>query len=224
MAGYYSEKLSADRLRKCYEIASPRVRQYLQAEIDFVLDQIKPYNLILELGCGYGRAMLPILQSSKSTVGIDSSHSSLVMGREFTKGFPACHFSEMDAASLGFQDSVFDAVLCIQNGISAFKVDRIRLIEESLRVTRPGGMVLFSSYARKFWSDRLEWFEAQSYNGLLGEIDHEATGNGIIVCKDGFRANTISPEQFIELTSKLNIEPKITEVDESSLFCVISKH
>ena len=52
----------------------------------------------------------------------------------------------MDAAALGFRDRVFDVVVCIQNGISAFKVDRRALIAEAIRVTRPGGSVLFSSY------------------------------------------------------------------------------
>jgi len=31
---YYAKKLNAERLRRVYEIAGPRVCQYLQAEID----------------------------------------------------------------------------------------------------------------------------------------------------------------------------------------------
>ena len=37
MPGYYSEKLSAERLQKVYRVATPRVKQYLAAEIDYVL-------------------------------------------------------------------------------------------------------------------------------------------------------------------------------------------
>ncbi len=33
-AGYCSNHLSNERLRRCYELASPRVRRYLEAEID----------------------------------------------------------------------------------------------------------------------------------------------------------------------------------------------
>jgi cyclopropane fatty-acyl-phospholipid synthase-like methyltransferase len=53
--GYYAEKLSAKRLQRCYEIASPRVQQYLEAEIEHVIGHLKPTDTVLELGCGYGR-------------------------------------------------------------------------------------------------------------------------------------------------------------------------
>ncbi len=35
MNNYYSSKLSSSTLQKCYEVASTRVKQYLQAEIEF---------------------------------------------------------------------------------------------------------------------------------------------------------------------------------------------
>jgi 2-polyprenyl-6-hydroxyphenyl methylase/3-demethylubiquinone-9 3-methyltransferase len=127
----------------------------------------------------------------------------------------------MDAARLGFQDRAFDCVVCIQNGISAFHVDKQVLISESVRVTRPGGNVLFSSYSDKFWKHRLEWFERQSEAGLLGEIDYENTKDGVIVCKDGFTATTVRGEDFLSLTARLNASVRIVEVDESSLFCEI---
>jgi 2-polyprenyl-6-hydroxyphenyl methylase/3-demethylubiquinone-9 3-methyltransferase len=125
----------------------------------------------------------------------------------------------MDAACLGFRNQAFDVVACIQNGISAFKVDQRTLIAESIRVTRPGGKVLFSSYSEKFWDDRLEWFKLQAEHGLLGEIDWQATGNGVIVCKDGFRATTVGPGEFAALTAGFDAQCRSEEVDGSSLFC-----
>jgi hypothetical protein len=80
-------------------------------------------------------------------------------------------------------------------------------------------MVLFSSYSERFWEDRLEWFRIQSEKTLIGEIDDAATGNGVIVCKDGFKAGTVRPDDFIRLTSDLAVDPIITEVDNSSIFC-----
>ena len=52
MKEYYSEKLSANKLKRCYDIATPRIKQYLKAEIDFVLEQIHPSDKVIELGCG----------------------------------------------------------------------------------------------------------------------------------------------------------------------------
>ena len=222
MSGYYADRLSGEMLRKCYEIAPPRVQRYLEAELDFVMRRVRPDDLVLELGCGYGRIFERLACTAGIVVGVDTAHASLGLGRRLLEGLPNCHFVQMDAATLAFRDRVFDVVVCIQNGISAFGVDRRRLIEESLRITRRGGQVLFSSYSPRFWNDRLEWFRLQSEHGLLGEIDEQATGDGVIVCKDGFRAATVGPDEFLMLTAGLDVRRRIEEVDGSSLFCEIS--
>lgn len=220
MGGYYSEKLSAERLRLCYEVAPPRVKQYLEAEIEFVLKRIKPHHTVLELGCGYGRVLQRLVKKAKFVFGIDTSYESLILGRKIL-GERSCYLIRMNAARLAFKSQVFDAVICIQNGISAFKVNQKILINEAIRVARAGGTVLFSSYSDRFWEERLRWFRIQSELGLIGEIDEGATGNGVIVCKDGFKATTIGPDEFISLTSDLNARTVITEVDGSSIFCEI---
>ena len=130
-----------------------------------------------------------------------------------------CEFYTMDAIDLKFPNNYFDKVLCLQNGISAFKVNPIELIEESIRVTKKGGTILFSTYSEKFWKDRLEWFQIQSDQNLIGEIDYELTKNGIIICKDGFKAITYSEKELLELASNFNVQISIIEIDNSSLFC-----
>jgi SAM-dependent methyltransferase len=223
LSGYYKEKLSAERLRHVYDVAQPRVRRYLEAEIQFVLDRLSPRALVLELGCGYGRVLGRLAAKTNRVVGIDTSWESLLMARRTLRSYSTFRLLAMDAAHLGFCEGCFDLVACIQNGISAFNVDQERLIREALRVARPGGRVLFSSYSEKFWPERLNWFRIQADHGLLGEIDEEATGNGVIVCKDGFRATTVGPEDFLALAEKIAVDPKITEVDQSSIFCEIVK-
>jgi len=88
-----------------------------------------------------------------------------------------------------------------------------------VRVTRSGGRLLFSTYAARFWPHRLEWFEAQAAHGLVGEIDRAATRDGVIVCRDGFRAVTWDEAGFRRLVEPLGLAPGFVEVDGSSLFC-----
>jgi ubiquinone/menaquinone biosynthesis C-methylase UbiE len=222
MPDYYIDKLSAERLVRVYEIATPRVRRYLKAEIDHVVRKIRPGDIVLELGCGYGRILPRLAAKSGMVVGIDTSVASLKLGIEKLKGISNCHLVNMNATRLAFADNLFDAVVCIQNGISAFHVDPTDLIRESLRVVGSGGIVLFSSYSDKFWDARLEWFRLQSEAGLLGEIDPEKTGHGVIVCRDGFTATTVGPEEFLSFVEGIDTDARIVEVDGSSLFCEIN--
>lgn len=224
MTNYYSKKLSSENLKRVYEIATPRVQQYLNAELEHVIKKIHASDSVLELGCGYGRIFPSLLKKSKTVVGIDTSLSSLMLGKEMNSS-SNCFFAQMNADQLAFPNNTFDVVLAIQNGISAFHVDKKKLLRESLRVTKPNGVVLFSSYSEKFWKFRLEWFQLQSDAGLLGEIDFEKTCDGTIVCKDGFTATTVSAQSFHELTADIkNISVKTEEVDESSIFCEITKN
>ncbi len=222
MRGYYTERLSAELLQRCYEIAPPRVRQYLDAEIEHVLSHVRASDAVLELGCGYGRVLGRLSEGAATAIGIDTSRSSLRVARDLLAKRGNCRVLCMDAASLGFCDHAFDVVACVQNGISAFRVDQRALIAESIRVARPGGRVMCSSYAAEFWEPRLEWFRLQADHGVIGEIDWEATGAGVIVCKDGFRATTVDADGFERLTCDFNVQRQIRVVDRSSLFCELA--
>jgi SAM-dependent methyltransferase len=223
MSDYYENKLSAEGLRKCYEIAPPRIRQYLNAEATFVTRSIEGSSEVLELGCGYGRVLRPMALRVRSVVGCDTSQRSLRLAQKNMHPLRNVSLLRTDASCLPFRQEAFDAVFCIQNGICAFGADRQRLVEEAMRVTRTGGLLLFSSYSSKIWKDRLAWFREQSRAGLIGEIDEALTKNGTIVCKDGFRATTVRATEFTRLFLKAGTRPHVLEIDGSSLFCLARK-
>ncbi len=219
MTGDDSDKPAAERLKRSYEIVPPRVRQYLEAEIRHVLQTIKSGDSVLELGCGYGRVLARLKSKAGLLVGIDNSRASLSLARRTVGEAPNCHLVCTEAAQLALADNLFDAVVCLQNGISALHVDHRNLIAESLRVAKSGGILMFSTYSTKFWDQRLAWARLRSEAGLLGEIDWGKTGDGNIVCKDGTIGTAVSPEEFRELGIYFGITPRLVEVDESGLFC-----
>jgi 2-polyprenyl-6-hydroxyphenyl methylase/3-demethylubiquinone-9 3-methyltransferase len=210
-------------LQRCYEIASPRVHQYLEAEIQHVQGRLRSTDVVLELGCGYGRVAFRLAQNTRRVVGIDSSEESLKLAEQMAGSGSRCQYMHMDALELQFADSEFDAVVCVQNGICAFGVDQESLLREALRVVRSGGLALFSTYSDRFWPDRLAWFELQAAEELVGPIDYEASGAGTVVCTDGFRAGRLMPKEFESLCLRLGLECEIAEVDSSSMFCEITK-
>jgi 2-polyprenyl-6-hydroxyphenyl methylase/3-demethylubiquinone-9 3-methyltransferase len=218
---YYATTLAGARLERCYEIAPPRVQQYLREEARFVREHLTSPDSLLELGCGYGRLVEQLAGAVALVVGIDTSEESLRLARLRSRSNPACRFVRMDAARLAFWPQSFDVVVCAQNGVCAFQEDPAVLLAEALRVVRPGGRVLFSSYTEQFWAERLTWFQLQAAAGLVGPVDRQATRPGLIVCEDGLTIGTMTRADFQRVCEQLRVASTLTEVDGSSLFCEI---
>lgn len=220
---YYAQNLNAQKLYHVYETKYPRVRQYFESEISFVRNYLQGTERVLELGAGYGRIVKELAPSCKSIVGIDISKDNVDFGKEYLNDAPNAHLMVMDAHNLHFQE-LFDVVLCLQNGLSAMKVEPIEFVKKVMGLLLNGGRAFFSSYSAKFWDHRLAWFQEQSEKGLLGEIDIEKTKDGVIICKDGFRATTHSPEDMDRFGKASGFAYEVIEVDESSIFLIVTKN
>lgn len=83
MRNYYSGKLNAVRLLEVYQTGIERVRQYLQAEIDFVTAKLSGRERVLELGAGYGRIMREVSPFAARVLGLDISEDSVLFGKEY---------------------------------------------------------------------------------------------------------------------------------------------
>jgi len=222
---YYAKSLNAGRLYEVYQTKHPRVKDYFDAEIAFVQDGLCGTERVLELGAGYGRIMKELAPYCKSIEGIDISTDNVAFGADYLRDTPNARLFVMDAHQISHEafDAPFQAVLCLQNALSAMKVEPFSYTEKMLALLSPGGRAWISSYSAKFWPHRLTWFQEQAGKGLLGEIDLEQTKDGVIVGKDGFRAITHSPEQLEEIGRASGYPYEVREVDESSMFLVITK-
>lgn len=221
MDNYYAKNLNSKKLFQVYETQIPRVKQYLQAEIDFVKRNLSSTQSVLELGAGYGRIIRELAPYCGSIVGIDISVESVELGKEYLKDYSNASIVAMDVHRMKFPKP-FDVILCLQNGLSAMRADST-VIHKILDKVALGGTAYFSSYSTKFWDFRLKWFEEQASKGLLGEIDYTKTKNGVIICKGGFKATIYSPEDFEKIGEELGYPYKVQEVDESSLLLIVHK-
>lgn len=221
MDNYYNEKLNAQKLFQVYETQIPRIKQYLQKEIDFVKENLLKSERVLELGAGYGRIVKELATYCGSILGMDISKENVLLGKEYLKDTLNGSMVEMDVQQMEFSEA-FDVILCLQNGLSAMGVDTI-VLQKILETLEPEGRAYFSSYSAKFWNERVKWFEEQAFKGLLGELDYSKTKDGVIICKDGFKAMTHSPEDFQKIGEMSGYPYEVVEVDESSLFLIIYK-
>lgn len=221
MGNYYREALNGARLAEVYDTSIGRIRQFLDAEIAFVRSRLSPADTVLELGAGYGRIMRELAPHVAEITGIDIAEGSVAYGRDYLRGAPNARLEAGDAFAHGFR-SRFDAVLCLQNGISAIQGQREALVDGALAALKPGGRLFLSTYSARFWDTRLAWFEEQAAKGLLGPIDREATKDGVIRCKDGFCATTASEDELRAIGERAGRPYEIVEVDGSSLFLIMT--
>ena len=146
---YYSKKLFATKLKLAYEIASPRIQQYLDEEIKFVMSHIKSTDTVLEIGCGYGRVLARLAKKTQSVIGIDTAKTSLKHAKHFLANYNNITLYHQTARNILLRSDSIDVVVAIQNPISAFKIDPEVLVNEALKVTKKGGKILISSYSAK---------------------------------------------------------------------------
>ena len=219
MGNYYADKLNSQSLFKVYDTSIPRIAQYLAAEIDFVRQHLKPSDRVIEIAAGYGRIVRQLAPHCSKITGMDISAESVELAADYLKECPNAKMVEMDLHALHF-DEKFDVVLCLQNALSATRATP-ESIKNMVSLLAPGGTAFFSTYSAKFWDWRIKWFEEQAEKDCLGKLDYENTKDGVIVCVDGFRATTQTPEELDAIGKMIGLPYEVTEVDESSVFLIV---
>ena len=92
---YYSDHLSGQRLKQCYDLASERVLQHLAAETNFVKNYLQPGMRVLELGCGYGRALAELIPTNAKLFGLDIALANLQYCRTSLSQLDSCHLFQI---------------------------------------------------------------------------------------------------------------------------------
>lgn len=221
-AGYYEAKLNSEKLFQVYDTALPRLRQYFEAEIEFVRERIKSTDIVLEIAAGYGRIVRELAPYATRVLGTDISPASVALSKDYLNRHKNASVEFGDVHVMDFQED-FDVLLGLQNALSAVGGEPGGIIARCMRALKPGGVAYFSTYSEKFWESRLAWFHEQARKGLIGALDMEKTTDGVIVCDDGFTARTFSVSDFETLGAASGYPFKIQEVDASSLFLIIEK-
>lgn len=112
-------------------------------EVKKFFEQIPTEIKVLDAGCGNGKNMIYLQNKGISVKGIDFSEKLLQICRD-----KKLDVEEADIRNLPFNNNSFDYVISIAviHHLSK-ESDRHKAITEMLRVCKPGGKVLFSTWA-----------------------------------------------------------------------------
>ena len=128
-----------------------------EREVRGIMDLLKlpPGSRVLDLGCGYGRILIPIAQRSAWHVtGLDIRFASLQQAQRawtVNRSGGAVTLVQGDMRAQPFQET-FDAVLSIFSSFGYFDTeeDDRAVLQEAARVIRPGGMLLLDTLHRDY--------------------------------------------------------------------------
>ncbi|WP_192868266.1 class I SAM-dependent methyltransferase [Calderihabitans maritimus] len=125
---------------------------------------------VMELGCGVGRWAPLILKSGASYVGVDISGSMIEIAR---KRVPNGLFYKLDSDKLPFPDGHFDLVFSITVLHHNSFEQQSRMIDEMVRVTRPGGnLLLMEAVAREMRRVYFNTF-ARPIHNWVSEVERD---------------------------------------------------
>jgi tRNA (uracil-5-)-methyltransferase TRM9 len=119
-------------------------RREIWEELNFLFEDLKEGEKILDLGCGNGRWYKIFKEKKVDYFGIDNSEKLIEIAKE---NFPEAKFFVVDALNLPFQDNFFDKVYSIALLHHIPSEDfRIKVLKEAKRVLRPGGILILTCW------------------------------------------------------------------------------
>jgi len=140
-----------------------------------ILERIKPYHHVLDVGCGVGRLTFRLASLSKETWGIDTSATGIHVCEEISKssGTFNVHFANMDVRDLQFDNETFDWVFSITTLQHLTTRQDLSLgMSEILRVAKEGGNIVLLECTTNRRKDpynislsRNEWFQMIKNSG-----------------------------------------------------------
>jgi len=156
--------------------------QYLgeqNAKIEYALSstELKPNEVVLDLGCGTGFLFQHIDKSIRLLVGLDISSKALREAKKRTKNLSNTELIRADADNTPFPDHIFDrvfAVTVLQN-----MPDPIKTISEMKRIGKPQATFSVTGLKKKFTQEsfvnllktaRLKVSTLKTYQQLKGHV------------------------------------------------------
>lgn len=128
----------------------------------------------LDVGCGGGFVALELAAAGFNVTGLDASAPSLAQAQAESKSRGLDHstrFIKGSLYALPFRDASFDVVIAAD--VLEHLSDLRTAASEIARVLRPGGIVVFDTISRTFYSWLFVWLGAQQILGFLPRNAHD---------------------------------------------------
>lgn len=141
-----AEKWDFEKVERCSASLTPKEYwPYINQRISFSLEQIKPEDIVLDVGCGDGYITNILKAKCKKIIGIDYSEEAVEEVRQ-KYGSIECH--HMSSTNLLFESESFDKVICLELLEHLTVLQGKKTLKNIFRVLKPNGMIIGSTPIR----------------------------------------------------------------------------
>jgi alkylated DNA repair protein alkB family protein 8 len=142
--------------------------------LDFI-EFLDASSLVIDLGCGNGRHLIPCAQHCKMVIGFDISKNLLSIAEKKAQMQHVCNtvFVHGNLIQLPFKNNVYDAVLYIASLHNIKEKEyRLQSLQEVNRILKPKGIAMISVWSR--WQQKFRNYffkKLLSYKKEFGDIE-----------------------------------------------------
>ncbi|MDD1736630.1 MAG: class I SAM-dependent methyltransferase [Methanothrix sp.] len=150
-------------------------------------------SLVLEMGCGDGKA-LSIMPPSWRITAIDISQQALLLAR---RAKPDAGLLLADGCRLPLKSDRFNAIFAFHVAGHLFLDQRLALAKEAARVLRPGGRLFFRDFSREdMRMGRGEEVEEATFRRGSGIITHYFSEGEVAAMFSGLKMDLIRTQRW----------------------------
>lgn len=141
VSGFYNQYGEDDRLTR-----SRHGQLEYRTTMSYIHRYADRYSKVLEVGAGTGRYSIALAKEGMNITAVELVEQNLAILRENSRGIANLESYQGDAADLSrFSDNSFDLTLVLGPMYHLYEPDEVnRAIDEAIRVTKPGGVILFA--------------------------------------------------------------------------------
>ena len=141
VSGFYDQSDEDGRLRR-----SRHGQLEYATTMSYIHRYADKHSKVLEVGAGTGRYSIALAKEGMKVTAVELVESNLAVLRENSRGIDNVESYQGDATDLGrFADDTYDVTLFFGPMYHLYEPDEVnRAIDEAIRVTKPGGVILFA--------------------------------------------------------------------------------
>ena len=141
VSGFYAQSDEDRRLKR-----SRHGQLEYTVTMSYIHRYVDRHSSVLEVGAGTGRYSIALAKEGMNVTAVELVEGNLALLRENSRGMDNIESFQGDATDLGrFTDDSFDVTLFLGPMYHLYEAEEVnRAIDEAIRVTKPGGVILFA--------------------------------------------------------------------------------